>query len=228
MNEEDCTMTIKELFEKSNEPLTYEAFEKLMKESGAKFADLSEGNYVSKDKFDNEVAGKEGQINQLNDTLKARDKDLKDLKAQLKEAGTDADKLTELETQLGNLQTQYKQDTDNYKAQLSKQAYEFAVKEFASGKKFSSNAAKRDFISSMIQKELKMEGDKILGADDFVTAYSTDNADAFVVEKPEPSKQEEPKPTFSQSVNTQGNNNPQPDNPFGFHFNAIRQNPNQK
>lgn len=219
-------MTIKEIFEKSTEPLTYESFEKLMKESGAKFADLSEGNYVSKDKFDNEVAGKEGQINQLNDTLKARDKDLKDLKAQLKEAGTDADKLTELETQLGNLQTQYKQDTDNYKAQLSKQAYEFAVKEFASGKKFSSNAAKRDFINSMLAKELKMEGDKILGAEDFVTTYSADNADAFIVEqaKKEP---EAPKPQFSNSVSPDTNNQLTNDNPFGFHFNAIRQNPNQ-
>ena len=220
-------MTIKEIFEKSTEPLTYESFEKLMKESGAKFADLSEGNYVSKDKFENEVAGKEGQINQLNDTLKARDKDLKDLKAQLKEAGTDADKLTELETQLGNLQTQYKQDTDNYKAQLSKQAYEFAVKEFASGKKFSSNAAKRDFINSMLAKELKMEGDKILGAEDFVTTYSADNADAFVVEQVEKKEPEAPKPQFSNSVSPDTNNQPTNDNPFGFHFNAIRQNPNQ-
>ena len=181
-------MTIKELFGEGS--LSYEEFEKAMKEKGAKFVDLSEGNYVSKDKFENEVASKEGQITQLNDTIKASDKDLKDLKAQLKEAGTDSEKLTELETQLGNLQTQYKQDTDNYKSQLSKQAYEFAVKDFANGKNFSSKAAKRDFISSMIAKELKMEGDKILGADDFVTAYSTDNADAFVVEQP---KQEEPK-----------------------------------
>ena len=169
---EDCVMTIKELFGESS--LNYEEFEKLMKDKGAKFVDLSEGGYVSKDKFENEVSGKDSQISQLNDTIKSRDKDLKDLKAQLKDAGTDAEKLTELETQLGNLQTQYKQDTDNYKAQLSKQAYEFAVKDFASGKKFSSNGAKRDFISSMIAKELKMEGDKILGADDFVTAYSTD------------------------------------------------------
>ena len=218
-------MTIKELFDKSQEPLTYEAFEKLMKESGAKFADLSEGNYVSKDKFENEVASKDGQITQLNDTIKSRDKDLKDLKAQLKEAGTDAEKLTELETQLGNLQTQYKQDTDNYKSQLSKQAYEFAVKEFANGKKFSSNAAKRDFVSSMIAKELKMEGDKILGADDFVSAYSTDNADAFIVEedKKEP---EAPKPQFTNSVNPNKSvNNTDNDNPFGFNFVGVRPRP---
>lgn len=222
-------MTIKELFDKAEGgTLNYETFEKLMKENNAKFADLSEGAYVSKDKFDNEVASKDGQISKLNDTIKSRDKDLKDLKAQLQEAGTDTQKLADLETQLGNLQAQYKTDTDNYKAQLGKQAYEFAVKDFANSKKFSSNAAKRDFISSMIAKELKMDGDKILGADDFVSAYSTDNADAFVKETPEP-QQQQPKPQFTQQMQS-NNNQPQQDNsnPFNFHFMGVRANPNTK
>lgn len=222
-------MTIKELFDKSeNGTLDYATFEKLMKEGNAKFVDLSEGNYVSKDKYENEVSGKENQITQLNDTIKARDKDLKDLKSQLKEAGTDSEKLTELETQLGNLQTQYKQDTDNYKAQLSKQAYEFAVKDFANGKKFSSNAAKRDFISSMIAKELKMDGDKILGADDFVTAYSTDNADAFVVEQPKSEEPKTPKPTFSQPTSPNIDSKQNNTAGFGFNFIGVRQRPKEE
>ena len=220
-------MTIKEIFDKAeNGTLTLEKFEELAKEGGAKFADLSTGAYVSKDKFDNEVTSKDKQITTLNDTIKSRDKDLKDLKAQLQEAGTDTQKLAELETQLGNLQTQYKNDTDTYKAQLSKQAYEFAVREFANGKKFSSNAAKRDFVNSMIAKELKMEGDKILGADDFVPAYSTDNADAFLVEKQE--QETNPKPQFSNSVNPDSTSKPDNANPFNFHFMGVRQNPNQK
>ena len=222
-------MTIKELFDKAeNGTLTFTQFEELAKANNAKFADLSTGAYVSKDKFDNEVSSREGTINKLNETIKERDKDLKNLKTQLTEAGTDSEKLAELQTQFGNLQTQYKNDTDNYKSQLSKQAYEFAVKDFANSKKFSSNAAKRDFINSMIAKELKMEGDKILGADDFVTAYSTDNADAFVVEKQEQEQPSQPKPQFSQSVNPNMQQPQQPagDNPFGFHFAQVRPKPN--
>lgn len=222
-------MTIKELFDKAeNGTLTFTQFEELAKANNAKFADLSTGAYVSKDKFDNEVTSKDNQISTLNETIKSRDKDLKDLKAQLTEAGTDSEKLAELQTQFGNLQTQYKNDTENYKSQLSKQAYEFAVKDFANSKKFSSNAAKRDFINSMIAKELKMEGDKILGADDFVTAYSTDNADAFVVEKQEQEQPSQPKPQFSQSVNPNMQQQQQPagDNPFGFHFAQVRPKPN--
>lgn len=225
-NEGGLHMTIKELFGEGS--LSYEEFEKAMKEKGAKFVDLSEGNYVSKDKFENEVSGKDNQINTLNDTIKARDKDLKDLKAQLKEAGTDAEKLTEFQTQLENLQTQYKQDTDNYKKQLSTQAYEFAVKDFANGKKFSSNGAKKDFIRSMIDKELKMEGDKILGADDFFNAYATEDPNAFVTEAPK--EESKPKPSFSQSVSNPNINNQQTntENPFGFHFVGVRARPENK
>lgn len=221
---EDCVMTIKELFEKAS--LDYSAFEKVLSESGAKFVDLSEGNYVSKDKFDNELSGRDKQITQLNDTIKTRDKNLKDLRTQLNDAGTDAEKLAELQTQFGNLQTQYKQDTDNYKTQLSKQAYEFAVREFANGKKFSSNAAKRDFVSSMIAKELKMEGSQILGADDFVTAYSADNADAFVTEAPKTEEVSTPKPTFAQPTQPVIDNGKDVSKDFGFHFTGVRQRPN--
>lgn len=222
-------MTIKELFEKGeNGTLTYEQFEKLAKEGNAKFTDLSEGNYVSKDKFDNEVSSKDTQINTLNETIKTRDKDLKELKTQLKDAGTDTQKLADLETQLGNLQTQYKTDTDNYKAKLSKQAYEFAVKEFANTKQFTSNAARRDFISSMIAKGLKMDGDKILGADDYVTAYSVDNADAFVVEKPaEETPAETPKPTFTQPTSPNIDKPQNNANSFGFNFIGVRQRPKE-
>ena len=213
-------MTIKELF--GTESLNYEAFEALMKEKGAKFVDLSEGNYVSKDKFENEVAGKESQITQLNDTIKSRDKDLKDLRAQLDEAGTDAEKLSELQTQLGNLQTQYKQDTDKYKSQLSRQAYEFAVKEFAGSKKFSSIAAKRDFERSMIAKELKMEGDKILGAEDFLNAYSQDNSDAFIVETPVEPEPQQPLPTFVQPTSGADPEIEDGSDNFGFNFIGVR------
>ena len=90
---------------------------------------------------------------------------------------------------------------------------------FANSKKFTSNAAKRDFVNSMIAKDLKMDNDKILGADDFVTAYSIDNADAFIVEKadPEPAK---PKPTF---VNPTGGNDPAAGgSEFAFNFTGVR------
>lgn len=217
-------MTIEELFKKSeNGTLTYEMFQKLSKESNANFTDLSEGKYVSKNKYEDDLKAKDSAIETLNATITTRDTDLADLKGKLEAAGTDADKLTALTGEFNSLQTKYDNDIKSYQEQLSKQAYEFAVKDFASSKKFTSNAAKRDFINSMIAKELKMDNGKILGADDFVTSYSTENADAFVVEKKE---DDTPKPAFAQSVNSQTNVPNTNENPFGFHFAGIRQKPN--
>ena len=220
-------MTIKELFEKAeNGVFTFEQFEVAMTEANAKFVDMNTGEYVSKNKYTDDLAAKDAQITKLNGTISERNKDLSSLKTQLEEAGTDSTKLAELTGEFDTLKNKYDADTKAYKAQLKQQAYEFAVKEFANTKDFTSNAAKRDFISSMIAKELKMEEGKILGADDFVTSYSVNNADAFKMTEPEPEPNPNPepaKPTFVSS--TPGSEPaPQEQNAFlnAFHFTGVR------
>lgn len=221
-------MTVKEIFEKAeNGVLTWEQFQAAM--GTAKFVDLSEGNYVSKRKYDDDLASRDTQISTLNETISNRDKDLAGLKEQLTNAGTDAEKLTQLTGEFDTLKSKYDADTKSFKAQLKKQAYEFAVKDFASSKRFTSNAAKRDFIQSMIAKDLKFENDKIIGADDFVQMYSEENQDAFVVEKQNNPQQESQKPQFVSQ--TQGSDPPQQDqNAFfnAFHFTGVRQAPQQQ
>jgi len=218
-------MNIKDFFDSAeNGTLTWAQFESAI--SGkAKFVDLNEGNYVSKQKYDSDLGAKAKEIDTLNNTISSRDTDLTNLKAQLEAAGTDGAKLTELTANLATLQEKYDSEVKEYKAQLQKQAYEFAVKDFAGTKKFTSNAAKRDFISSMIAKELKMDNDAILGADDFVTAYSKDNADAFVVEsdpEPQPTPQD-PIPTFVHPT-PGGDPAPVDSNEFAkaFNFTGVR------
>ena len=173
-------MNIKEIFDKAeNGALTWEQFEAQAKEGGAKFTDLSEGKYVSKAKYDDDIKSKDDSITQLNNTIAQRDTDLSDLQTKLKDAGTDATKLSELQTSFDTLQNKYTTDMEAYKQQLADQKYEFAVKEFANGKEFTSQAAKRDFVRSLLNEKLKMKNDTIIGADDFATAYAQDNADAF-------------------------------------------------
>lgn len=211
-------MVLKEVFDKAeNGTLTWEQFQELAKE--AKFVDLNEGNYYSKAKHADELDAKEKQINTLNETIKTRDNDLATLKKQLEEAGTDAAKLEELNGQLTDWQSKYEKDTKSYKEQLKKQAYEFAAKEYANGLDFSSQAAKRDFTQSLIAKNLQMEKDKILGADDFVEVYKQANTDAFKekVETPETP----PAPSFGQPTPP----TPQPDaDEFSklFTFDGVR------
>lgn len=214
-------MNVKELFDKAeNGTLTWEQFQAAATANNAKFFDLSEGNYVSKSKYTDDIAAKTSEIDTLNTTIQTRDADLADLKSQLEAAGVDSTKLNEVTNKFNDLQTKYNDDTKAYKELLKKQAYEFAVKEFAGTKNFTSQAAKRDFIQSMIAKELKMDNEKILGAEDFVTAYTANNADAFVTQQdPEP----KPKPTFVSP--TQGGLTPPPsENAFlkAFKFTGVR------
>lgn len=211
-------MTIEELFGKAeNGTLTFEQFTDLCNKNGIKLVDLSEGNYISKQKHEDELNGKIKEIETLNSTLTTRDTDLAELKKKLEEAGTDAEKLTALTGNFDELKSKYDADVKSYKEQLKKQQYEFAVKEYANGKKFTSNAAKRDFINSMLSKDLKMENDTILGADDFVKVYSENNADAFVVET-------EPEPTPTIVTSTTPTEPINGSNGFteAFHFMGVR------
>lgn len=180
-------MNIKDIFDKAeNGTLTFAQFEEFAKADGAKFTDLSEGKYVSKSKYDDDIGSKDSSIAQLNDTIKQRDTDLAELQTKLNDAGTDATKLSALQANFDSLQTKYAEDTKAYQEKLEEQKYEFAVKEFANGKEFTSQAAKRDFVRSLISEKLKMKDDAIIGADDFAKAYANDNADAFVVKTETP------------------------------------------
>ena len=200
-------MTIKEVFDKAeNGTLTYDQFTELTKD--AKFADLATGDYVSKKKFDDELAAKDGQIQTLNGTIKDRDKDLETLKTQLVDAGTDAQKLTALTDDLAKLQGKYDADVKAYKEQLKKQSYEFAVKEFANSKEFTSEAAKRDFIYQLKSAELKMDGEKIMGAEDFAEKYKSENETAFVVKAPDPDPTPAPTHTPPKFVSPTGGGEP--------------------
>ena len=81
-------MKIKQVFEQAEDgTLTYEQFQKIVKDANAKFADLSEGEYVSRGKYDDEVAALQSQIENLNGTIGTRDTDLEALKKQLEDAG---------------------------------------------------------------------------------------------------------------------------------------------
>lgn len=174
---------VKELFNLAeNGTLTYEQFMELAQQNNVKFVDLNEGNYVSKNKYESELNAKVKEIEALNGTVSTRDTDLAALKKQLEEAGTDVTRLNELNSKFEELKGKYDADTKAYKEQLKNQAYEFAVKEYAGTKNFSSQAAKRDFIKSMLDKQLKMENGSILGADDFVKVYTEANQDAFITE----------------------------------------------
>lgn len=207
---------LKELF---SEPLTYDAFSAKVSEKGFKIADLSTGDYVSKRRHENELSEKNNEITELNEQLSNRDTDLEQLQNTLSSESTDnKTKLAELTQSLTDLQTNYDNVKKDYDVKLEKQAYEFAVKEFAGTQNFTSKAAKRDFIAEMLKSDLKLDDGNILGASDFVTKYSKENDDAFLNTEPE-----EGKPVFTAPSPAKPQTAPGGDNPFAglFKFNGV-------
>lgn len=213
-------MNLKDLFDKAEGGvLTYEQFIAAAQEGKAKFVDLSEGKYVDKQKYDDDLSARDTRIKTLDDTIKTRDTDLGNLRTQLEQAGTDADKLSKLTTDFSDLQTKYDKDTKAYAKQLKDQEYKYAVKEFANQQKFTSQAAKRDFIQTLLAKNFTIENDVIVGASDFVTAYAKDNADAFAVDTP--STPAVDKPHFVDTTTPAGTP-AGTSNPFNFNFVGVR------
>lgn len=213
-------MNLKDLFDKAEGGvLTYDQLIAAAQEQKAKFVDLSEGKYVDKQKYDDDLSARDTRIKTLDDTLKTRETDLGNLRTQLEAAGTDADKLSKLTSDFTDLQSKYDKDTKAYEKQLKDQAYKYAVKEFTDKLNFTSQAAKRDFVKSMMEKNFTIENDIIVGASDFVTAYTKDNADAFVTEPATPPATD--KPHFVDTTNPAGTPAGTP-NPFNFNFTGVR------
>ena len=150
-----------------------------------RFADLSEGGYVSRSKYDDKVNGLTQQVTDLQSQITQRDTDLAGLNEQLTSAQADAGQLAEAQKQLSALQSKYDKDSKAWEAKNAQQAREYAIRNVANEQKFSSAAAKRDYIRELIaDSNVKMDGDALIGYTDFMAKYQTNNPDAFVQETP--------------------------------------------
>ncbi len=164
--------------------LTYDELLTAVKEAKMNVVDIADGSYVSKTKFDNKVNALSQQVTDLQEQVTQRDTDLAGLNEKLTAAQADASKLSDAQAELTGLQSKYETDKQEWEAKSARQAYEFMVRERANTLKFTSPAAKRDFIGQANEKGFKVDGESLLGYDDFVTKYTADNPGALVEEKP--------------------------------------------
>lgn len=172
-----------------------------------RFADLSEGGYVSVDKFNAQVNGLNQQVKDLQGQITQRDTDISGLQEKLTAASADASKLAEVQTQLTGLQAKYTKDQKDWEAKTAKQRKEFMVRERANGLKFSSDAAKRDFLGQANVKDFQLDGETLIGYNEFFDKYKAENPTAFVEEKPAdppPADPPAPKPTIVLPGNSGG------------------------
>jgi hypothetical protein len=187
-----------------------------------RFVDLSEGQYVSKGRYDDQMTALNQQVTDLQGQIAQRDADMAGINEQLTAAQADASKLADAQASLTSLQSRYETDRQNWESKVSQQAYEFAVRERANGLQFSSASAKKTFVADAISKGFKMDGDTLMGYEDFVTQYRANDPGAFATEK---APEAEPAPTIVLPSGT--GSAPAGKNAFGFHFNGVRPQPKE-
>ena len=173
--------------------LTQEQFEAALPTANVRLANLSDGGYVSRSKYDDDLRAKDTNIQTLTNTITERDTAMKELKKQLETAGTNAEELEKLKGKIGELETKAETDKTNYEKGLKAVKVKSGIKDIANGLEFVSKAAKEHFINFMTAKDLELDGDKIIGATDCIERYKAEYADSF--------KAEEEKDTNPHSVN---------------------------
>lgn len=209
---------LKKLFDGAD-GLTYDALAEKVKAAGMKIVDLSGGGYVGKDKFDAKTGELNRTIQDLQGQITQRDADLSSLNERLTAAQTDAGKLKEAQDALTAAQARYEADKTAWEQDTAKRAYESAVRLASAGLKFSSAAARRAFEADAIAKALPMEGDKLLGLDDYVKSYRETDPGAFMPD--EPAAPQTPPPTVVAGTNS-GNGTPTNPGKLNLHFNVVR------
>ena len=151
---------LKEIF--GGEALTYDQLAAKVSEKKMNLADISGGAYVGKEKFDALAIQKndlETRLNEANGKLQGYDPEWK-AKAEQAQRNADA-KIRAME------RTQ-------------------VLKERTAGLKFSSDSAKRAFLTDLEAKELPLEDGQVLGFDDFVKKYKESDPGAFARDEKPP------------------------------------------
>jgi outer membrane murein-binding lipoprotein Lpp len=210
--------------------LTYDQLIDKIKEQKLNVVNLAEGGYVSKNKFDDETKRLSGQVTDLQGQLTQRDTDMEGLKSSLAAAQADAGKLADVQKSFTDLQAKYTAEKGDFEKKISQQSYEFAVKEKANSLEFSSVAARKAFVQEAIGKEFKLDGETLLGYDDFVAKYKADDPGAFKAAPADPNPeggQNTPPPAVVLPSGS-GASGTAPDvGGFNFAFNGVRPRPKE-
>jgi phage minor structural protein GP20 len=153
------------------EALTYEQLEaKIKGDKNIKLVNLSDGGYVSEDKFkakETELTGVKQQLTDANTTIQS-----------LKDKGADVDKVTK------EWEDKYNKDTQDLKDKLSAQERSHQTDLFLSGYKYTSKAAQAGIKAEFEKKNFQLDNGVFLGASDYMKTLmeNEDYKGAFVTE----------------------------------------------
>lgn len=111
--------------------------------------------------------------------------------------------IDEIKASAAAWQEKYAASEKAWNEKLAGLKYEAAAKDAVADIKFSSNSAKRAFLSDLRAKNLPLEDDKLTGFSDFLHSYKESDPDAFVSEEAKPGTQYLPGSNAGVNLGTQ-------------------------
>lgn len=187
--------------------------------------DLGDGAHLSKELIDAIMAENGKDITSKDNAIATLTTERDGLKTQLAAANGEIQSYKDMDIEkikqsAADWESKYNTDTQKLKDELDAANYGFSVKEAASGLKFTSAGAKKAFISALTEKKLTLQDGKLLGLDDFVKEYKTNDPGTFVIENPDGDGQKK-NPQFTNPNAASGKAGEA--SPFNFGFTAVRQ-----
>ena len=155
-----------ELYSQAKEKV--DSYNKEHKDKPIKIANLGEGNYISKDKFDS----KENEVNTLKKQVEDANNEIKSYK--------DMD-IEGIKKSASDWETKYNDLVNSQKEEKEKSIKEERVNAFFNGVEFSSESAKAGVISEFNKKDFKYDEDskKFQGASEWLEDYKKKDVGAF-------------------------------------------------
>lgn len=131
-----------------------------------RFVDLSEGNYVSKEKYQtatSKAKGLETQLSEANKTIKSyQDMDIDGIKQSVKD-----------------WEQKYQKDTEALNAQIESDRKKFAAERFMDEQKIKSPLSRKAILSEFLAQNLEFKDGAFVGADEYMKGVREKYPDEF-------------------------------------------------
>lgn len=142
-----------------------------------RYVDLSEGNYVSKEKYQTATSrakGLEGQLSEANKTIKSyKDMDIDGIKQSA-----------------ADWEAKYEKDTKALNAQIEADRKRFAAERFMDGQKIKSPLSRKAILQEFLAQDLTFKDGAFVGADEYMKGVREKYPDEFETEENKPEKKQ--------------------------------------
>lgn len=183
------------------EGLTDEIIDKIMAENAKDI----QREQLKAEKSTQELENIKTQLNEKDQLLLDANSQIENFKGM--DIGSKDKAIQEYQEKFKAKEEELKTKEAEYQQKLQEQAYDFKLNETVSNLKFPNELTKNAFVNELKAKKLPLEGDKLLGFDDYIKEVGEKNPGLFVTEEApkDPTPEVVLKPTGGQPI--ENNNN---------------------